>query len=592
MRSSGGAHRIGPHCTHAGHTVGGGRNEELRLVTNPYVAAVPAGDPAGGFAVFSVFATSIAGPKRYNRAKLDAYGAASTHPSGSGGGRVPIKYLTAMLFIIFDIESVFLYPFAVAFNQLGLFALVEMVLFIITVFVAYAPCSGAAAGSSGTDRAGTSTQGQMMGIGSPAGFVLTTVEQVAEYMRKSSVWPATFGLACCAIEMMAVGTPTTTSPASAWAFSATPREADLMIVAEPGQDGAGRAPGLRPDAHPAKWVIAMGVCASSGGMFNNYAIVQGVDHIVPVDVYHLPGCPPRPEMLLNAILTLHEQIQGSKLGINRVAAARCGGGGAQSHPDAPDERPARMSGEKKGRRGPDPQQATASNNIDGTKAPTPPPTGVTDRTSLPPRSSAKTVKADAATEPSAACRRTYPLPRARPPTPWWSVSDTEGCSAERRRRHLGLRRHGHEGPVPGGHRPALRLYFDGLADTLERGLVGGDASFSEAIERVVVDRGELTLFVRREHLRAVARVLRDDPGRFEICTGVSGVHYRRDRPQAPRGLPPPCRSPTVADGSPSRSPAPTATPTSRPSSRSTRPTTGTSARRGTCSRSSSTATRP
>jgi len=70
-----------------------------------------------------------------------------------------------------------------------------------------------------------------------------------------------------------------------------------------------------------KWVISMGVCASSGGMFNNYAIVQGVDHIIPVDIY-LPGCPPRPEMLLNAIIELHKQIQGSKLGVNRVAAAR------------------------------------------------------------------------------------------------------------------------------------------------------------------------------------------------------------------------------------------------------------------------------
>ena len=70
-----------------------------------------------------------------------------------------------------------------------------------------------------------------------------------------------------------------------------------------------------------KWVISMGVCASSGGMFNNYAIVQGVDHIVPVDIY-LPGCPPRPEMLLNAIIMLHEQIQNMPLGVNRIAAAR------------------------------------------------------------------------------------------------------------------------------------------------------------------------------------------------------------------------------------------------------------------------------
>ena len=109
-------------------------------MSNPYVPLLFLLAIGGGFAVFSVFAAAISGPKRYNRAKLDAYecGIEPT-PHAAGGGRVPIKYyLTAMLFIIFDIESVFLYPFAVAFSQLGLFALVEMVLFILTVFVAYA----------------------------------------------------------------------------------------------------------------------------------------------------------------------------------------------------------------------------------------------------------------------------------------------------------------------------------------------------------------------------------------------------------------------------------------------------------------------
>jgi NADH-quinone oxidoreductase subunit B len=123
--------------------------------------------------------------------------------------------------------------------------------------------------------------------------------------------------------MMAVGTPDyDIARFGMERFSATPRQADLMIVA--GRVSQKMAPVVRQvyDQMPEpKWVISMGVCASSGGMFNNYAIVQGVDHIIPVDVY-LPGCPPRPEMLLNAILTLHEQIQGSKLGVNRVAAAR------------------------------------------------------------------------------------------------------------------------------------------------------------------------------------------------------------------------------------------------------------------------------
>jgi NADH-quinone oxidoreductase subunit B len=157
----------------------------------------------------------------------------------------------------------------------------------------------------------------------PSGFLLTSVEKLAGYMRKSSLWPATFGLACCAIEMMSTGGPKyDLARFGMEVFRASPRQADLMIVA--GRVSQKMAPVLRQvydQMVEPKWVLSMGVCASSGGMFNNYAIVQGVDHIVPVDIY-LPGCPPRPEMLINAILALHKEILNAPLGVNRVAAAK------------------------------------------------------------------------------------------------------------------------------------------------------------------------------------------------------------------------------------------------------------------------------
>jgi NADH-quinone oxidoreductase subunit B len=149
----------------------------------------------------------------------------------------------------------------------------------------------------------------------PGGVLLTTVEKVVNWTRKASFWGATFGLACCAIEMMAAGTAR--FDLGRWGmevFRASPRQADLMIVA--GRVSQKMAPVLRQiyDQMPEpKWVISMGVCASSGGMFNNYAIVQGVDHVVPVDMY-LPGCPPRPEMLIDAILKLQEKILNEPLG--------------------------------------------------------------------------------------------------------------------------------------------------------------------------------------------------------------------------------------------------------------------------------------
>ena len=145
-------------------------------------------------------------------------------------------------------------------------------------------------------------------------FITARIENLVKWSRARSCWPATFGLACCAIEMMATGAAHyDLARYGMEVFRASPRQADLMIVA--GRVSQKMAPILRQiydQMMEPKWVISMGVCASSGGMFNNYAIVQGVDQVVPVDVY-APGCPPGPETLMHAILTLHEKIQNGEL---------------------------------------------------------------------------------------------------------------------------------------------------------------------------------------------------------------------------------------------------------------------------------------
>jgi NADH-quinone oxidoreductase subunit B len=145
--------------------------------------------------------------------------------------------------------------------------------------------------------------------------VLTgTLEGLVKWARARSSWPATFGLACCAIEMMGTGAAHyDLSRFGMEVFRASPRQADIMIVA--GRVSQKMAPVLRQvydQMMEPKWVISMGVCASSGGMFNNYAIVQGVDQVVPVDVY-APGCPPTPETLIHAIMTLHTLIETGEL---------------------------------------------------------------------------------------------------------------------------------------------------------------------------------------------------------------------------------------------------------------------------------------
>jgi len=144
-------------------------------------------------------------------------------------------------------------------------------------------------------------------------IITATVDGVINWARRSSLWPVTFGLACCAIEMMAVGASKYDLDRLGVIFRATPRQADLMIVA--GTVTRKMAPVVRKvyDQMPEpKWVIAMGSCATSGGIFDTYATVQGVDEIVPVDFY-IPGCPPRPEALLDAIVALQAKIKGDKV---------------------------------------------------------------------------------------------------------------------------------------------------------------------------------------------------------------------------------------------------------------------------------------
>ena len=151
------------------------------------------------------------------------------------------------------------------------------------------------------------------GNAAPEGVVLTTLDSAVNWMRKNSIWPMTFGLACCAIEMMSMGASRfDIARFGAEVFRPSPRQSDLIIIA--GRVSQKMAPVIRQlyeQMPEPKWAISMGACATSGGVFQNYAIVQSVNQVIPIDIY-VPGCPPRPEQLIYAITLLQDKIQSER----------------------------------------------------------------------------------------------------------------------------------------------------------------------------------------------------------------------------------------------------------------------------------------
>ena len=209
-------------------------------------------------------------------------------------------YLVAILFILFDLEIAFLFPWAVVLNEIGLVG------FLVDDGVPRHPRRRLHLRvDEGRAGMGVMNEGVLQ-----QGFVTTTVDKVVNWTRTGSLWPMTFGLACCAVEMMHAGAARYDLDRFGIVFRPSPRQSDVMIVA--GTLCNKMAPALRKVydqmAEP-RWVISMGSCANGGGYYHySYSVVRGCDRIVPVDIY-VPGCPPTAEALLYGIIQLQNKIK-------------------------------------------------------------------------------------------------------------------------------------------------------------------------------------------------------------------------------------------------------------------------------------------
>ena len=237
------------------------------------------------------------GPKRPTEEKLSTY-ESGMEPVKTARERFSVKfYLVAMLFIVFDIEIVFMYPWAVKFQELGMAGFVEMLVFIAILLVGYLYIM-----KKGALRMALETLQR-------DGFLTARLDDVINWARKNSLWPMPMGISCCAIEMMATASPRfDISRFGSEVMRFTPRQCDVMIVAGTVTYKMSKVVRKIYDQMPdPKWVISMGACASSGGMFRSYSVVQGIDQFLPVDVF-VAGCPPRPENLLHALIELQKKM--------------------------------------------------------------------------------------------------------------------------------------------------------------------------------------------------------------------------------------------------------------------------------------------